>query len=73
MGWKRIKEVMAVLLIGDGVISILEPKRHSKLWAKGPVVYRKAMKPFTRDPVVVQLVGLGLVGVGFWLASRQRE
>lgn len=72
MAWKRIKEVMALLLIGDGIISILEPRRHTKLWARGPVPYRRAMKPLVKDPVVAQLVGVGLIGLGVWLASRQK-
>jgi len=50
----------------------LEPRRHTKLWAGGSGAYGKAMEPLERKPVLAQLVGLGLIGVGFWLASRQK-
>jgi hypothetical protein len=72
MAWKRIKEVLAVLLIGDGLISVLEPRRHTKLWVSGPKPYRSAMRPLDRKPILAQGVGVALIGFGFWLASRQK-
>jgi hypothetical protein len=72
MAWKRIKEAIALLLIGDGIISILEPRRHTKLWVAGPGLYHRAMSPLKRRPIAAQAVGLALIGVGLWLAQRQK-
>ena len=72
MAWKRIKEVMALLLIGDGIISLLEPRRHTKLWVAGPKPHRLMMRQLGRKPVAAQAVGLALIGAGLWLASRQK-
>jgi hypothetical protein len=72
MAWKRIKEAMALLLIGDGIIALLEPKRHTRLWSGGNAAYRSMMRPLKRNPIAAQALGLAMVGVGFWLASRQK-
>lgn len=72
MTWKRIKEALALLLIGDGVIAMLEPRRHTRLWSGSPGTYRKMMRPFERKPLIAQAVGVALIGFGFWIASRQK-
>lgn len=72
MAWKRIKEALAVLLIGDGIISVLEPRRHTKLWTGGPRGYRRAMHGIQDRPLIMQAMGLALIGAGLWLASRQK-
>jgi hypothetical protein len=72
MQWKRIKEALALLLIGDGIIALFETKRHTRLWTGGSGAYREMMRPLKRSPILAQAVGLGLIGVGLWLASRQK-
>lgn len=72
MAWKRIKETMALLLIGDGIISVLEPRRHTRLWSRGPRMYANAMRPLERKPLLAQAAGLILIGAGLWLANRQK-
>lgn len=72
MAWKRIKEVLALILIGDGLISVLEPRRHTELWTSGPRPYRRAMRRLGRRPGTAQAIGVALIGVGLWLAARQR-
>jgi hypothetical protein len=72
MAWKRIKEVLAILLIGDGIISFLQPRRHTRLWSAGPSPYRQMMRPLRRKPVLAQAVGVALVGAGLWLVTRQK-
>ena len=73
MAWKRIKEALAVLLIGDGLIGVLEPRRHTALWSAGPRrPYRDAMRKLERNSMLARAAGVGLIGVGFWLVSRQK-
>lgn len=72
MAWKRIKEALALILIGDGLISLFEPRRHTQLWTGGPRPYRQAMRRIERKPALAQTIGVALIGIGFLLATRQR-
>lgn len=36
MAAKRLREIIAIILIGDGVVGLLDPKRHVGLWRRGP-------------------------------------
>ncbi|MEX0804476.1 MAG: hypothetical protein WD688_14360 [Candidatus Binatia bacterium] len=68
---QRLAESLAILLIGDGIVGLLQPRRHVVLWESGPSMWRKAMRPFVRRPGLTQLLGLAAIGFGLWLASRQ--
>ncbi len=67
----RMQEVLAMLLIGDGVIGLLQPERHARLWKHGPTQYRRVMEQFVRQPGVTQFLGAVEVGLGIWWASKQ--
>lgn len=69
---KRLVESLAMITIGDGVLGLLQPRRHISLWRSGPRVWRKTMIPFARRPELTRLFGLAALGVGVWVASRQR-
>lgn len=72
MGSKRIKESLAIVLIGDGVVALLDPDRHNRLWKRGPEPYRKAMEAFVQRPGLTRLLSALEIGLGVWLASRQK-
>jgi hypothetical protein len=40
---RRIAELAAMVVIGDGVIALVAPRRHSLLWRFGPEGYRRLM------------------------------
>jgi hypothetical protein len=42
MGMRRIAELVAMLMIGKGVLTLMAPRRHSLLWEFGPEGYRRA-------------------------------
>lgn len=67
----RVKELGAILMIGDGVVGALAPRRHTRLWLDGPRPYRNAMKPFVRNPELTRLLSVAQVALGVWWASRQ--
>ena len=69
---RRMKEMMAAGMIGDGVMALADPHRHTRLWAEGPGPWRKAMKPFVRRPGLTRTLGALEIGAGLWLASRQQ-
>ena len=69
---KRILELAAIMLVGDGVLAAVGPTRHAKLWRSGPRGWRRMMEPFVRRPELTRLLGAAEVVVGLTLASRQR-
>jgi hypothetical protein len=70
---KRIKETLAVIAIGDGVIEVLAPRRHSLLWDTGPDGVRAVARFFARNPNSMRLLGAAQITLGVWLALRQYE
>jgi hypothetical protein len=68
---RRIKETVAVVTIGDGVIEVLAPREHSLLWDAGPEGVRRVARFFAQNPNYMRLLGAGQVAFGLWLALRQ--
>jgi hypothetical protein len=67
-----MNETAAMLMVGDGILAVLEPRRHVKLWMDGPKPWRATMKPFVTRPGMTRVLGALELGLGVWLASRQR-
>jgi hypothetical protein len=72
MGIKRLKESLAIVLIGDGAVAFLDPDRHNRLWKKGPQPYQKVMREFVQRPGLTRLLSVLEIALGLWLASRQK-
>ena len=70
---RRITELLAMVLVGDGVIALAAPRRHSRLWKLGPEGYRRAMEAFAERPYLTRLLAAAEIGLGLWLALRQYE
>jgi hypothetical protein len=70
MSMRRIAEVVAMLIIGEGVLTIIAPRRHSLLWKYGPEGYRRAIEAFAEHPTLTRLVAAAEAGLGIWLALR---
>lgn len=68
---RRIKETVAVLAIGDGVIEVLAPREHSLLWDVGPEGVRRVARHFAGNPNHMRLLGATQISLGLWLALRQ--
>ncbi|BBL79069.1 hypothetical protein Rxycam_00657 [Rubrobacter xylanophilus DSM 9941] len=68
---RRIKELAAIAMIGDGVVGFLAPGRHSLLWRFGPEGYAEAMEWFAERPALVRALSAVEIGAGVWLALRQ--
>jgi hypothetical protein len=69
---QRIKEMVAMTLIGDGVLTAVDPERHMKLWRLGPKACTRTVDALTRRPVVSRVLGVAATVMGVWWASRQR-
>lgn len=66
----KFKDMIAILLIGDGVVAFLRPKRHVLLWKDGHDFYKKLMKPFVESHSLTRIISLLEIAVGLWLASE---
>lgn len=70
---KQFKELLVIVIIGDGVIGLAALRRHSLLWRFGPEGYKRIMTGFADHPVLVRILSAASVGAGLWLALSQYE
>ena len=68
---RRAKETFAIIAIGDGIIEVLAPRDHSRLWEVGPERARRVASFFAENPNYMRLLGASQVAFGIWLALRQ--
>ncbi len=47
---RRTIQLIALVMVGDGVVGFLKPRWHSLLWDIGPEPYRKTMNQFALHP-----------------------
>lgn len=67
----RIAETTAMLMIGDGVLAMIAPREHVRLWQKGPTGFKRIMRRFEQRPGLTRTIGAVEVGLGVWLAFAQ--
>ena len=65
------KESLAMMMAGDGIVTLVDPKRHVRLWQKGPEVCRRMLQPFVEHPGWTRVLAALELGAGIWLAERQ--
>ena len=68
---RRLKETLAILTVGDGIIELIFPTKHSLLWEFGPAEVRKVARFCAENPNLMRLIGASQVAFGIWLAQRQ--
>ena len=70
---KRAKNALALLAIGDGVMQIVAPQEHERLWMVGPAWVNKAkgIGWLSENPRYTRLLGGLQVGGVVWFALRQ--
>lgn len=66
-----LKELLAIMLIGEGVVGTLYPERYTRMWATGPGPWRDFIGWWAEQPDLVRLLCAAEVGTGLWLATRQ--
>ncbi len=71
MWTKRIQELIATWIIGDGVQNFIAPRSHALLWVAGPESLRRILSWFSENPRYGRFVGVAEVGFGIWLSLRQ--
>ena len=73
LGIRRSAEMAAVFMIGDGVLGLIQPKRHVQLWRSDVAAVDGLVKPFAGRPDRRRVYGLLQIAGGVLLASRLRR
>jgi hypothetical protein len=60
-----------MLMIGDGVLGMIGPRDHCRLWALGSGRWAAAVDWFAAHPRIVRTVAAAELVAGLWLAERQ--
>lgn len=70
---KLSSELLAIVMIGDGVLALTQPRRHTQLWNAGPEPWRNLCSFFEKRPGLTMAVGGASIALGLWLASGLRR
>jgi hypothetical protein len=69
---RRTAEMAAVFMIGDGLLGLLQPKRHVDLWTSDVGAVDALTRPFQGRPGRRRAYGLLQLSAGLLLAARLR-
>jgi hypothetical protein len=72
-GLRRSAEMAAVFMIGDGLLGLLQPRRHVELWRSEVTAVDLLVRPFGDHPGRRRLYGAAQIAAGVLLASRLRR
>ena len=69
---KRFLETWAIMMVGEGLISTIFPKRHLKLWnfKRGPGIFRKTTKGLIKRPKLTRMLGVAEAIAGAAVACK---
>ncbi len=68
---RRVIELGALFLIGDGIMGLIKPRWHSLLWHFGPELAKAATEELVEHPGMARGVYAAEVTLGILIASRQ--
>ena len=68
---RRLTELGALFLIGDGIMGLIKPRWHSLLWRFGPQLMRAVTEELADHPNTARAIYLTEAAIGIALASRQ--
>ena len=71
MWTQRLLEGAAMMMIGDGLLGLVEPRRHCLLWKAGPAWWERTVEPFVEHPNMTRVLGAAELALGVWLAHRE--
>jgi hypothetical protein len=68
---KRLLELAGLILIGDGLMGLLRPRRHSLLWHFGPELAKAVTEELAEHPQTARAIYAGELALGIALATTQ--
>jgi len=69
----RWKHFVAMALIGDGVMAVVQPHRDASAWSAGPRPLRKLKRALNRRPALIRWIGAAQVVVAVYWALKQEQ
>ncbi|WP_243643454.1 hypothetical protein [Sphingomonas sp. PP-F2F-A104-K0414] len=69
----RAAEMAAIFMVGDGLIGLLQPRRHVDLWKDNALGTEKLVQPFVDRPGRRRLYAVVQIAAGLALATRQKR
>lgn len=69
----RAAEMAATFMIGDGLLGLLQPRRHVALWQDDAGGAELLVRPFVDKPGRRRVYALLQIAAGLALAARQRS
>lgn len=71
---KRWKHVVAMVMIGDGVMALVRPQWDAEVWAVGPEWWKRSMRFFRDRPALTRAIAAAQIAGGIWWAlSSERS
>ena len=70
---KRWQHFTAMVLIGDGVMALLHPKRDAHAWKTGPKPWRSLMHELSERPILTRAIGVAQIAGGILWAIAQED
>ena len=71
MWLRRVIQLVALVMVGDGVVGFFKPRWHSLLWNIGPKAYREVIYRLAEEPGKARWVYAAEAVVGALIATRQ--
>jgi hypothetical protein len=68
---RRLTELGALFLIGDGIMGLIKPRWHSRLWHFGPQLFRAITEELADHPNTARAIYLAEAVIGVAIASLQ--
>ena len=68
---KRLLELGGLILIGDGLMGLLFPRRHSLLWQVGPQLAKAVTEELAAHPKTARTIYVAELALGVALAATQ--
>ena len=69
---KRVVELGALFLIGDGIMGLLRPRGHSLLWHVGPELVKAATEELSSHRKTSRAFHLAEIAAGLALVTQTR-
>lgn len=68
---RRLLELGALFLIGEGIMGLINPRRHSMLWHVGPQLAKALTEELAEHPNAARAIYLAEAAAGVALAMLQ--
>ena len=69
----RAKHFAAMVLIGDGVMALIQPVADANAWKRGPKPWRDLMHGLSKRPNLTRAIGATQIAAGIYWAFKQDE